>query len=197
MEYELPEHKIPTFNLNFEKGNQLADGLTLIKGQGNPKLGFWNKRKAHKAIKHYSECLSMLPNHWQTNWLIAKVYQVLSENNKALEHFEKALEIEKTNADLPREASISAMDSGNVKLAVEYSQEAINRDPTDAGLYCNHAVNLMVLGNDDQAKTYIERAMEMGPGDEINENVYSLINDVANGKCRRPKYNELKLRNTN
>ena len=52
MEYELPEDKIPIFNSNFEKGNELADGLTIIKGQGNPSLGFWNKRKAKKAIKH-------------------------------------------------------------------------------------------------------------------------------------------------
>ena len=191
MEYELPEDKIPIFNSNFEKGNELADGLTIIKGQGNPSLGFWNKRKAKKAIKHYSECLAMIPNHWQTNWLIAKVYQAMSENKKALEHFEIAVKIEKINPDLPREASISAMDLGNVKLAAEYSQEAINREPNDAGLYCNHAVNLMVLGNDDEAKTYIERAMEMKPSDEINKNAYSLINAVAAGKRKRPKFNEL------
>ena len=54
MEYELPEDKILIFNLNFKKGNELADGLTRIKGQGNSKIGFWNKRKAKKAIKHYS-----------------------------------------------------------------------------------------------------------------------------------------------
>lgn len=191
MEYELPEDKIPIFDLNFKKGNELADGLTIIKGQGNSKLGFWNKRKAKKAIKHYSECLSMIPNHWQTNFLIAKVYQAMSENIKALEHFESAIKIEKTNPDLPREASISAMDSGNVKLAVEYSQEAIKRESNDAGLYCNHAINLMVLGNDDEAKTYIERAMEIEPSDEINKNACSLIDAVASGKRKRPKYNEL------
>ncbi|MFY0672342.1 MAG: hypothetical protein JXQ87_03000 [Bacteroidia bacterium] len=191
MEYELPEDKIPIFNSNFEKGNELANGLTIIKRQGNSKLGFWNKRKAKKAIKHYSECLSMIPNHWQTNWLIAKVYQAISENEKALVHFEKAVDEEKTNPDLPREASISAMDSGNVKLAAEYSQEAIKRESNDAGLYCNHAVNLMVLGYDDEAKTYIQKAMEMEPNDEINKNVHSLINAVATGRRKRPKYNEL------
>ena len=191
MEYELPEDQIPIFNLNFEKGNEFADSLIIIKGQGNSKLGFWNKRKAIKAIKYYSECLSMIPNHWQTNWLIAKVYQAMSDNEKALKHFEKAIEIEKTNPDLPREASISAMDSGNVELAVEYSQEAISREPNDAGLYCNHAVNLMVLGNDNAAKANIEKAMEMEPNDEINKNVFSLINAVAIGKRKRPKFNEL------
>jgi len=191
MEYELPEDKIPIFNSNFEKGNELSNGLTLLKGQSNPKLGFWNKRKAKKAIKHYSECLALIPNHWQTNWLIAKVYQAISDSEKALEHFERAVNTEKMNPDLPREASISAMDSGNVKLAVEYSQEAINREPNDAGLYCNHAVNLMVLGNDNEAKTYIEKAIRMEPNDDINKNVDHLINAVATCKRKRPKYNEL------
>ncbi|KIX19812.1 hypothetical protein SY27_17330 [Flavobacterium sp. 316] len=191
MEYKLPEDKIPIFNLNFEKGNELVDGLIITKGERRPKLGFWNKRKAKKAIKYYSKCLSMIPNHWQTNWLIAKVYQAMSENKKALNHFETAVKIEKTNPDLPREASISAMDSGNVKLAVEYSQEAINRESNDAGLYCNHALNLMVLGNDDKAKIYIDRAIKMAPDDEINKNVYALINAVASGERKRPKYNEL------
>ncbi|WP_106792421.1 tetratricopeptide repeat protein [Aquimarina sp. Aq78] len=191
MEYELSEEKIPIFNSNFEKGNELAEGLIIIKDQSNSKLGFWNKRKAKKAIKHYTECLNLIPNHWQTNWLIAKVYQAMSENKKALEHFKTAVRIEKTNPDLPREASISAMDFGNVKLAVKYSEEAINREPNDAGLYCNHAVNLMVLGNDDEALAYIEKAMEIEPNDEINRNVHSLINDVVSGKRKRPKYNEL------
>ena len=97
MEYELPEDKILIFNSNFEKGNRLSEGITIIKGTADAKLGFWNKRKAKKAINHYNECLNLIPNHWQTNWLIAKVYQAVSENEKALNHFEIAVEIEKAN----------------------------------------------------------------------------------------------------
>lgn len=191
MEYELPENKIPVFNSHFENGNRFSQGITIIKGTVNSKLGFWNKRKAKKAIKHYKECLKLIPNHWQTNWLIAKVYQAMSENEKALSHFEIAVKEEENNPDLPREASISAMDSGKVKLAVKYSLEAINREPNDAGLYCNHAVNLMVQGNDSEAINWIKKAIEMEPNDEINKHAFSLINDVANGQRKRPKYNQL------
>ena len=192
MEYELPEDKIPVFNSNFEEGNRLSEDITLIKGAAQPKIGFWNKRKAKKAIKHYSICLSLVPNHWQTNWLIAKVYQALSENENALNHFKIALEIEKDNPNLPREASISAMDSGNIELAVKYSLEAINREPNDSGLYCNHALNLLVMEKDQDALKWIKKAMEMEPNDGINKNVFSLINDVVNGKRKRPKYDQLK-----
>lgn len=191
MEYELPEDEIPIFNSNFEEGNRLSKGVILIKGMGKPSLGFWNKRKAKKAIKHYKKCLTLLPDHWQTNWLIAKVYQAMSENLKALEYFENAVEKEKISPDLPREASITAMDSGNIELAVKYSKEAIKRNSNDSGLYCNHAINLMVMGDDKEALQFINKAMELDPTDEINKNVFSLINDVASGKRQRLKYNEL------
>lgn len=191
MEYELPEDKIPVFNYNFDEGNRLSENIMIVKGVASSKLGFWNKRRANKAIKHYSECLKLIPNHWQTNWLIAKVYQAISENKEALKHFQIAVEEEKSNPDLPREASISAMDSGDIKLAVKFSLEAINREPKDSGLYCNHAVNLMVMGNDEDALEYINKAIELEPNDEINKKVYALINDVANGKRKRLKYNEL------
>ncbi len=191
MEYELPEDKIPIFKSHFEEGNRLSEGLLIIKETTNSKLGFWKKRKARRALKHYSECLKLIPNHWQTNWLIAKVYQAISENEKALQHFQISVEIEKTNQNLPREASISAMDSGNVELAIKYSLEAINRAPNNSELYCNHAINLMVLGNDLEAMKCIKKAIEMDPNDQININALSLIQDVANKKRRRPKYDEL------
>jgi hypothetical protein len=192
MDYELPKDKIPIFNSNFEEGNRLSKGLTIIKGTKTSQGGFWKKQIAKKAIKHYKKCLNLIPNHWQTNWLIAKVYQAIKENEKALIHFETAVEIQKTNPDLPREASISAMDSGNVELAVKYSQEAIIRNPEDSGLFCNHAVNLIVLGDDNKAIQYIEKAMELDPNDEINKYAFLLISDVVSGKRKRPKYTELK-----
>jgi len=92
---------------------------------------------------------------------------------------------------LPREASISAMDLGNIPLALQYSLEALHRNPKDAGLYCNHAVNLMVSGNDEEAKKYIGKAIEMEPNATINQNVFLLLQDVVSGKRKRPLYNEL------
>jgi len=191
IEYELPEEKIPFFNSNFEEGNRLSEGITIIQGINHSKLGFRTRRKAKKAIKHYTECLNLIPNHWQTNWLIAKVYQVMSENKKALEHFEIAVNIEKTNPDLPREASISAMMSGDVELSVKYSLDAIKRAPDDAGLYSNHALHLIVVGDNQKALYFINKSLEMNPDDEISKRVFTLIDNVINEKEKRPKYNEL------
>jgi len=191
MEYQLSEDKIPIFEWHYNEGYKLSEGLILLKGKTNPKLGFFRKRKAKKAIKHFLECLKLIPNHWQTNWTMGKIYQALSEHEQALYHFERAIEVEKEDSALPREASISAMKAGKIELALKYSLEALNLDPNDAGLHCNHAVNLMVSGNDEDALKWINRSIKMESGDKINKDVFDYLNNIKNGSIRRPKYYEL------
>lgn len=191
MDYELPEDQIPIFEANFDKATELAEGLMIIQGKANAKMGYWQRRRAKKAIKCYQACLELIPHHWQSHWLMAKVYQATGDRELALQHFETAVKIEPSNPDLPREASIAAMDLGKVSQAVEYSEEALNRAPVNPGLLCNHAVNLMVMGRDEEALQNIERAMELDPGDEININVHALIKAVASGERRRPRFDEL------
>ena len=169
----------------------MSEDLILLDERNDLELGFFKRRKAKKAIKHFSACLDLIPDHWPTHWFIAKVYQVLKDHTKALEHFEKAVDLELFNQNLPREASITAMNAGKVKLAVEYSLEALHREPNDSGLYCNHAVNLMVLGKDDEAMAHIKKAIQMDPDNEINNPAFSLIQSVANGERERLKYHEL------
>ncbi len=191
MDYELPEHQISIFNQHFEKGNRLSEELIIFKNKPQSKVEFWKRRKAKKAIIHYMKFLELIPNHWQTKWLLAKVYQTIAEPSKALQLFKEAMQIEKLNSDIAREASISAMDAGEVELAIKYSLDAIHRQPDNAGLICNHAINLMISGHDNEALEWIERAIEIEPDDPINQNAYLLIKDVKNGIRKRPRFDEL------
>ena len=104
--------------------------------------------------------MDLLPHHWQTKWMLGKVYQTINEHAKDLQLFEEALHQEKANSDVAREASIAAMDAGDVERALTYSLEAITRLPNSAGLMCNHAVNLMVADKDQAAIEWIEKALE-------------------------------------
>lgn len=192
IEYKLPENEIPNFEYHFQKGNQLSYDICLIKESEQPTFNIWNKVKARKAIKHYNTCLKLIPNHWQTHWLLAKVHQALAQDKKALYHFDQAVNIELTNPDLPREASITVMDLGNISMAITYSLEAIKRNSNDSGLLCNHAINLMVNGDDDEAINWIKKALDKDPDDVINQNAYTLIQAVITGKRKRPKYNQLR-----
>jgi len=191
MTHQLSEKERSLFNKYFAKGNSLSENILILKGTRKDKISSANSRKAQKAIDNYMKCLEILPNHWQTKWLLAKLFQAINQPVKALNYFEEALDIEDSNCDIAREASISAMDAGYTILAVKYSLEAIKRQPNDAGLMCNHALNLIVNGNDKEAKSWILKAIEIDSNDPINQKVYSIINQVINGKIARPKFNEL------
>ena len=187
MKHELPED----FKYHYNKANQLSEGLMVLKDKETASMNIWNKVKSRKAIKHYKKCIKLIPDHWPTHWLIAKIYQALKDHNNALYHFKMASDINKINPDLPREASISAMDFGQVELALKFSYEAIQRDPNDSGLLCNHAINLMVNGDDNDALHWINKALEINPNDIINKNAFALIQKVANKKVKRPRYDQI------
>ncbi|MFC5537763.1 tetratricopeptide repeat protein, partial [Rhodocytophaga aerolata] len=89
--------------------------MIILKGKEGIKIGFWEKRKLKNAIAHYNKCLELIPNHWQTKWLLGKLYQSINEHAKAMQLFEDALAIEKLNPDVAREASIAAIDAGHVE----------------------------------------------------------------------------------
>lgn len=187
----LTDKEIQEFEYYFKSAGSLSKGLTILKGNPETKIGFWNRRKIRKAIRLYYKCLAIRNNHWQTHWLIGKLYQVLKENEKAFDHFKVAVEIEDDNPEVAREASIAAMDIGKVELAVSYSLEALNRNPEDYSLYCNHALNLMIIGKDKDSLTFIDKAISMGPNDPINKYAFRLISEVINGQRIQLKYNEL------
>ena len=191
MNGQLPSDRIQRFNDLFAEAGNLLNGVLIIHGQPVRKLSFWKRRKARKAIRMYRECLKIDPDHWQSFWLMGKAYQALGESSRALENFTKAVELEDENPDVPREASISAMNCGEVDASVKYSAEALRRKPGDAGLMSNHALNLLVKGDDDEAKKWIIKAIEADPEDPVNQHVQLLIQEVREGVRPRPTWKNL------
>lgn len=190
MATRLTAEQIPIFDRHFKEANRLAKPLVLLKGRKS-RFTFFKRQRANKAIKHYKACLEMAPDNWQSMWLLAKLYQAMGEGAVALQLFERALQIEKENADVAREASISAMAAGKVELALEYSAEALRRAPEEIGLMCNHAVNLMVAERDEEAVEWIDRAEQMAPEDGMLRHAHEVIHAVAAGERERPRFDEL------
>lgn len=191
MNGHLPPDQIQRFNDLFAEAGNLLEGVLIVHGQPVRKPGFWKRRKARKAIRLYRECLKIDPNHWQTLWLMGKGYQALGENSWAFSCFSKAVELEDENPDVPREASISAMNCGEVDASVKYSAEALRRKPGDAGLMSNHALNLLVKGDDNEAEKWIGKAIETDPKDPVNQHIQLLIQEVREGVRSRPSWKNL------
>src|SRR5687767_1435827 len=100
------------FNELFDKANKKMDGLIILGNYRSKKLNYFGKKRCFKAIDLYKQGLAIFPNHWQSLFFVGKLYQVLKQNNTALDYFEKALDIQRFNFSLLQEASLAAMHLG-------------------------------------------------------------------------------------
>ena len=86
-----------------------------------------------------------------------------------------------------KEASLSAMNSGDYKTAVDILDNAIKSNPGNAGLYCNKAIALMYAGRDSEAKACIDQSVSLDKNNQLTKGIAQIIEDVASGKIPRPK----------
>jgi len=86
-----------------------------------------------------------------------------------------------------KEASLSAMNSGDYKTAVDILDNAIKSNPSDAGLYCNKAIALMYAGKDSEAKACIDQSLSLDKDNQLTQSIAQFLEDVASGKVPRPK----------
>ena len=182
--------QVERFNKIFEQAAKRLDDLIFLDGYHRKTLNSSGRKKLEKAIKEFQECLEIVPDHWQSMFLMAKTYQRLENHAEALELLEKAFMLEVENHSIPMEASLEAMHMENIDKALYYSEESLKRKPNDFALMGNHAMNLLVACKDDEAKKTIEQAISLEPDDSVNKNVKSIINDVISGKRKRPTFQD-------
>jgi len=130
--------------------------------------------------------LEIAPWQWQTLWVLGKIYQRIDDRAQALSCFGKAHEINPTQPDVAREASIAAGHLGMASDAVRYSEIAVTLKPDDPGLVANLAVALLISGRVDRAQAAAAEACSRAPHDPASLSVKGLADDVAAGKRAAP-----------
>ena len=185
----MTEEDIKKYNHHFDLGNELAtqviilDDVIVEMTEGNIKI-------ARQAISHYKKCLE-ISDQWAVRFFLGKTYQWLEEDGNALHQFLPAMDMELEDADLASEAAISAMNYGDVELAVRLSLEASKRSPNNPKLISNHALNLLLNKEDDKALEWSSKAIGLDSTDLVNNNVHKLIKAVVSGEKKRPTFKEL------
>ena len=174
------------FNALFNDAVTRLKPLVAIGGYSPKKLTQEEGRQVRTCIRDLNACLGFASNHWQSMVFIAKGHQALGEHRFALDWLIKAMDIEKNDHVIPKEASLEAVHLRDINAAVFYSTEAIRRKPNDPELMGNHAMNLLISGNDALASRTIQDALAVDPSDEFNKRIAVMIADVGNGKKARP-----------
>lgn len=191
MEHNLTDSQVAKFNALYERANRRMKDLIYLDGYKVKPLGFIGSWRIRRAISDFRECLVYVPNHWPTLFFLGKAYQRLGNYPQALEKFEAAMRLDQTNHNIPREASLVAVHLNDMERAIRYGEIANSMKPNDATLLGNHAMNLLLANRDKEAQDTIEHALKIALEDQVNKNVWRVIDGVIRGQRARPNPKDL------
>ena len=187
MDREYTKVEADRHNKYTQNGWAILDNYIILPDRAQVRIGFFAKRRLKKAVTLFHNALDIAPDNYSSKWALGKIYQVLGDHQRSLKWFEEALELENTNADVCREASLAALDCGEFSKSLDYSEKAIELKPDDPGLYCNKALAMMFLKRDSDAIEIVDYSLKIKPDDQITLNVKKILNSVADGRRSRPE----------
>lgn len=172
----------------WQKACVLTEGeLILHESQKREPPGFWSRLKLKRAQRLLQQILALTPDHWNSMWLLGKSVQRFGDERAAFEWFVKAWNQAPRNADVAREAALSAMHLGLSRHAVAYCEEALKLEPNDPGLTCNLALALIHDGKPLEALAKAKLAVEGNPSDGVSGNVMRLAQHLVQSGTSCPR----------
>lgn len=172
----------------YEKACEIVQPeLVFHENQGRSAPNFWVRLKLRRAVGLFRKVLRIAPRHWNSMWFLGKTLQRLGNEHAAFEWFAKAWDLEPKNADVAREASLSAMHLGLGRHAIEYSEEALKLEPNEAGLICNLGLAYLHNGQPEKALEVVRSAKALDENDKVTENVFRLVRHIIENKSPCPK----------
>jgi tetratricopeptide (TPR) repeat protein len=98
-------------NRLFQEASAIIKGQISVHGQADlPAPGWLITRKLKQAVNLFEQVLQINPENWSAMWLIGKIQQRLRHNSEALSWFERSYQVNPSQPDVAREASLCAMD---------------------------------------------------------------------------------------
>lgn len=148
--------------------------------------GWWLSRKLNRALQLFYRVLQLNPKNWSALWMIGKVHQRFRDHEKALSAFDRACQIDSSNANVPREAAQSALELGKHDAAIAYTKRAIQIDPADHGLKANLALAYLFATRIPEAQEAVEAALAANRNDPVTQAVWEIVRHFALNNRRPP-----------
>lgn len=141
---------------------------------------------AQLAIAKFEESAALDPTRPEPVFWAGKCQQGLGLLAESLDSYGKAWMMSPSNADIAREAGISAMALGRVDVALYYAQEAVRLQPEGEGQQSNLALACLFAGNLPAARSAIQAALAQEPGHPTTLALQDLISVVSDGRMPCP-----------
>jgi tetratricopeptide (TPR) repeat protein len=175
-------------NKLFEEASALVkDEVPLHDRPPLPPPGWLLRRRLKRALSLFDRVLGLAPENWSAMWVIGKVHQRLGDVAAALSWFERAYQVNPSQPDVAREASLCAMDIARGDAAVVYAHRATQIEPDSPGLRANLALAYLLAGRIDEARKSIEHSLAADASDTISQTISTIIEHFGANGCTPPR----------
>lgn len=132
--------------------------------------------KVIKQIQFYEDKVAQKPNNADLRVQLGRSYLENKEEDKAINQFNRALDIEKNYFPAVLNLAITYQTFNDDKMAIDYGKKAITISGNEVDSYLVLAKSYTKLKNYDQAYDALEKANQLSPN---NSNILVQLGEVA------------------
>ena len=153
---------------------------------GDPPVAGEEADAVNLAIADLEKLITDYPEFSQAMFFCGKGYIALGQYGSAYRHFAKGYELEPQVEGYARELGGVCLELGKFDEAVVVGEKAAALKPDDCETLGNLSIIYLMARRIDAARKAIKSALKIAPEDNVNQNLYALIESVANGQRAQP-----------
>ena len=153
---------------------------------GDPPVASEEADAVNLAIADLEKLITDYPEFSQAMFFCGKGYIALGQYGSAYRHFAKGYELEPQVEGYARELGGVCLELGKFDEAVVVGEKAAALKPDDCETLGNLSIIYLMARRIDAARKAIKSALKIAPEDNVNQNLYALIESVANGQRAQP-----------
>ncbi len=100
---------------------------------------------------------------WRVQFFIGLAYRSSGQTSSAIQHFNKARDLNPTNADVYNDLGVSYMMIADFKSAKQTFSEGLHKQPTNVDLLCNMGIAQIQTNQFALAKKFLLKAQQLQP----------------------------------
>ena len=151
------------------------------------KVSYGTRKSLQEAMGLFEDEVLRKQNNWPAMWALGKIHLCLGNDLGAMEWFGCAHKINPRNADIAKEAGLSALRNGLTETAIRFIKPVTVLFPKDAELLEYLALAYILDRNIQNALKQISTAITIAPKSVTSIAIRKLALEIQSGKTSCPK----------